>query len=385
MSGSQAHSSFEYIPNHIARRVGAEVQRRIDALKIGQKMQDLPEELWHKSFRFYVKEDPTREGGPNLRMIRLDPNLPSLTVTAYIFNKFVHPDENRFVTVREAARLQGFSDNHEFKGTLTSTQLQVGNAVPPPLAKAVFSKVAEQATKFGITKDKLTALSLFSGAGGMDAGAEQAKFINTHIAIDNWSDACKTLIGFYKNNAVVLERDVQDIKEPLQFWQSTTNTGLPPDLIYGGPPCQAFSQAGKQKALSDKRGQMIFEFLRFVEELKPSLFVLENVANLRGVASGELFKEIQKKIDNLGYNCSVDLLSAADFGTPQLRRRLFFLCCKKEFGRIEMPTPSHAEKKDALSLFAIPEYMTVGEAFRGLPKATFNAAREKDVQKALSI
>src|SRR3990172_2060145 len=79
--------------SHITRKVGPQVQKRINALKIGQKMQDLPEELWHDSFRYYVKEDPNRNGGPNLRIIRLDPRKPSLTVTVFIFNKFVHPVE----------------------------------------------------------------------------------------------------------------------------------------------------------------------------------------------------------------------------------------------------------------------------------------------------
>jgi DNA (cytosine-5)-methyltransferase 1 len=55
---------MKLVTNHIARQVGESVQARINALKIGQKMQDLPEELWHESFRFYVKEDPTRVGGP---------------------------------------------------------------------------------------------------------------------------------------------------------------------------------------------------------------------------------------------------------------------------------------------------------------------------------
>ena len=96
------------VKNHVARKVSDIVQKRINALKIGQKMQDLPEELWHESFRYYVKEDKTRKGGPNMRLIRLDPTQPSLTVTGFIFNKFVHPYENRYVTVREAARLQGF-------------------------------------------------------------------------------------------------------------------------------------------------------------------------------------------------------------------------------------------------------------------------------------
>ncbi|MCZ7672249.1 MAG: hypothetical protein M5U34_36560 [Chloroflexi bacterium] len=96
------------IYNHVPRTVGIDVQRRINALKIGQKMQDLPEELWHESFRFYVKEDTTRKGGPNLRIIRLDPEQPSLTVTGYIFNKFVHPYENRFITPREAPDYKDF-------------------------------------------------------------------------------------------------------------------------------------------------------------------------------------------------------------------------------------------------------------------------------------
>ena len=95
--------------NHQPRRVGIEVQRRINALGIGQKMQDLPEDLWHASFRYYVKEDPTRKGGPNLRIIRLDPSQPSLTVTGYIFNKFVHPYENRIYHAEGSCKITGLS------------------------------------------------------------------------------------------------------------------------------------------------------------------------------------------------------------------------------------------------------------------------------------
>lgn len=169
---SNSDESFDFVFNHVFRRSGSEVQKRIDALKIGQKMQDLPEELWHDSFRYYVKEDPNRRGGPNMRMIRLDPSKPSLTVTGYIFNKFVHPYENRFITVREAARLQGFPDSLKFEGSLTSTQMQVGNAVPVQLAKAVFEAVLISVRKLGYGKRNLTAFSLFSGAGGLDIGAE---------------------------------------------------------------------------------------------------------------------------------------------------------------------------------------------------------------------
>jgi DNA (cytosine-5)-methyltransferase 1 len=365
---SNSSSPCKVIANHIARRVGCDVQKRIDALKIGQKMQDLPEELWHESFKFYVKHDPNRQGGPNLRMIRLHPEKPSLTVTGYIFNKFVHPYENRFITVREAARLQGFSDDIKFEGTLTSTQLQVGNAVPIPLAKALFSHLVRQVQSLGFKNSSLKALSLFSGAGGLDIGAHMTGYIETRVSIDNWSDACATLRGFLGEHICVVEQDISAVENPLNLWLNYSGEVDKPDIIYGGPPCQAFSQAGKQKGLLDERGGMIDEFLRFLKLLQPPFFVMENVSNLKGIAGGKLYQEILEKMANLGYNVSVGLLLAADFGTPQLRRRLFFLGCRKDIGSITLPLPSHSPE---LELFGLIPYTTVGEAFIDLPAADF--------------
>lgn len=358
--------------NHIARKVGATVQQRIDHLGVGQKMQDLPEELWHESFRFYVREDPTRQGGPNLRMIRLDPAKPSLTVTGYIFNKFVHPTENRFVTVREAARLQGFPDEVRFEGTLTSTQQQVGNAVPVPLAKVVFSSVLRDAIRLGFNHHTLTAFSLFSGAGGLDIGAKQAAqehlHIQTKVSLDNWSDACKTLRGYYGTQTQIVCADIATVENPVQCWQAFSGETNTPDLVYGGPPCQAFSQAGKQKGTTDERGRLIFEFLRFIKVLQPAFFVLENVANLRSVEKGHLYQQILDQISDLGYNLTVGTLLAADFGTPQLRRRILFLGCRQDVGHLSLPTATHSALP---TLFEQP-YATVGQAFQGLPEARYS-------------
>ncbi|MGH2509262.1 MAG: DNA (cytosine-5-)-methyltransferase [Ktedonobacteraceae bacterium] len=360
------------ITNHIARKVGVTVQQRINHLGVGEKMQDLPEELWHKSFRFYVREDPTRQGGPNLRMIRLDPTKPSLTVTGYIFNKFVHPTENRFITVREAARLQGFPDELTFEGTLTSTQQQVGNAVPIPLAKAVFASVLQNAITLGFNSHALTAFSLFCGAGGLDIGAEQGRQKNLHIhtkvSLDNWSDACKTLQGYYGDRAHIICRDITTIENPVQCWQTLSGETNTPDLVYGGPPCQAFSQAGKQRGTTDERGNLIAEFLRFIKALRPAFFVMENVSNLKGVESGTLYKQILDQIEDLGYNLTVDTLLAADFGAPQLRRRILFLGCRKDIGHLSLPTPTHSESPTLFDQL----YTTVGEAFQGLPEARYN-------------
>lgn len=379
MSGLSASSDSRTavcpVENHIARRVGVSVQRRINALKIGQKMQDLPEELWHESFRFYVKHDPTRQGGPNLRLIRLDPSRPSLTVTGYVFNKFVHPFENRYITVREAARLQGFPDSLRLQGTLTSTQLQVGNAVPVQLARAVMARIVEKAHGVGFRDRPLRALSLFSGAGGLDIGAEQSGHIVTPITTDNWPDACATLRGFYGDRACVIETDIRDITDPVALWKSATTGSEGPDLVYGGPPCQAFSQAGKQRALDDDRGQMIFEFLRIIGQLRPPFFVMENVSNLKGVMGGNLYAHILSQMDGLGYSVSAGLLLAADFGAPQMRRRLFFVGCAKALGRISLPEPTHI---DGLTLLEHLPYATVGEAFSGLPAARFSDESEEE-------
>jgi DNA (cytosine-5)-methyltransferase 1 len=382
MSGLATFSNSEAtlspsVPNHIARRVGFDVQQRINALRIGQKMQDLPEELWHKSFRFYVKEDPTRKGGPNLRMIRLDPAKPSLTVTGYIFNKFVHPFEDRFVTVREAARLQGFPDELAFQGTLTSTQLQVGNAVPVPLARAVFQAILHHASTQGFSERPLKAMSLFSGAGGMDIGADQATLgdlhIDTRVAVEYWSDACHTLQNYHQRRASVVLTDVSKVASPQEYWRYYSKESHSPDIVFGGPPCQAFSQAGKQKGIEDERGGMVFHFLRFVEHLTPIFFVMENVANLKGTGGGQLYRQIVQQMHDLGYEVTVCELLAADFGAPQLRRRLFFIGSR--MGQVAPPSPTHSNH---LHLFDADPYIAVRAAFAGLPPATFSTSREKE-------
>ena len=365
------------VANHVARRVGPDVQARIDALKMGQKMQDLPEELWHESFRFYVKDDPTRAGGPNMRIIRLDPSKPSLTVTGYIFNKFVHPVEDRYVTTREAARLQGFPDEHEFLGALTSVQKQVGNAVPVQLAQAAAQAVLDHLVKYkphGLcdklyTRTKLPALSLFSGAGGLDLGLERARhgkyIFVSKCAVESDADCCKTLAHNFGSRLKVIHDDIRNIQPMAIVSELGLMSGILP-LLIGGPPCQAFSQAGKQNGTNDPRGNLIYEFLRFVQEMQPIYFVLENVFGLRGVENGNLMRNIIKRMDSLGYNVNLELLHAVDYGAPQLRRRFFFIGVRKPYPIVQMPKPTHGSI-DGLGLLGLKPILTVGEAFKGLP------------------
>ena len=356
--------------NHTVRKVGPEVQERINALGIGQKMQDLPEELWHESFRYYVKEDPNRKGGPNLRIIRLDPDQPSLTVTGYIFNKFVHPFDNRFITPREAARLQGFPDNIEFKGTLGSVQRQIGDAVPLELGQAIMQSLLADAKTVWPERKSFLALSLFSGAGGMDIACEAARLDDgshwdTFACVEIGKDRCDTLSSYFGNHLKVFNNDISTI-EPDFVLQSCEVSKDNIILVQGGPPCQSFSQAGKQKGAHDPRGALIFEFLRFVGDIAPPFFVMENVPNLRGIDKGRLLSDILVEMDNLGYHVEHRLLSAANYGSAQKRRRLIFVGTRKDLPRLaRLPAATHGESAD---LFGLLPFKTVGDAFDGLPQ-----------------
>lgn len=357
------------IYNHQTRKVGEIVQRRINALGIGDKMQDLPEELWHDSFRFYVKEDPTRRGGPNLRLIRLDPAHPSLTVTGYIYNKFVHPFEDRFITPREAARLQGFPDDLEFKGTLGSVQQQVGDAVPIEMGMALFRTLLEFAKQIDPTKRIFPAISLFSGAGGLDIAAgmiqsEEGSKWDTRVSVELEKDRCETLKGYFGDPLEVINQDLATLPtETLLAKCATKREDI--WLVYGGPPCQSFSQAGKQKGVIDPRGEMIFHYLRMVREISPPLFLMENVSNLKGIGNGALLSAILNEMDMLGYNVTYGVLNSAHYGTAQKRRRLIFLGSKKHLkGKVVLPQATHGEPGNLMGL--IP-YRTVGDALSGLP------------------
>ena len=136
------------------------------------------------------------------------------------------------------------------------------------------------------------------------------------------------------------------------------------DLVYGGPPCQAFSQAGKQRGVDDPRGQLIGEFLRYIESIQPRYFVMENVQGLAGVSNGKLLQNILQEMNHLGFNVNWGLLNAADYGAPQLRKRLIFIGTRNEYESAHLPSATHSA---GLSLLANHVYKTVGEAFVGLP------------------
>jgi DNA (cytosine-5)-methyltransferase 1 len=164
--------------------------------------------------------------------------LTALTVTAYIYNKFVHPVEDRYLTPREAACLQDFPIDYEFKGTLGQIQKQIGNAVPVKLAKAIASEVANYFIKQNQCGEKRVA-SYFCGAGGLDLGFEQASNPSLQFKtlfatdIEPWAEATinanRPSWNFHQADIRALEPET--VKQVL---------GKAPDVIIGGPPVPTF-------------------------------------------------------------------------------------------------------------------------------------------------
>lgn len=323
-------------------------------------MGDLPEYLQHESF---VRKGEKKTGGPNMRLLRLEDDKPALTVTAYIFNKFVHPTENRYITPREAAALQDFPIDFEFKGTLGQIQKQIGNAVPVNLATALAREIAkyfQRLNRSGILK----IASYFTGAGGLDLGFEVAS--NAFIKFDT---AFSTDIEKWVESTVKLNRPEWNFHRAditkLDPMLVEKTIGKRPDIIIGGPPCQPFSVAGKQKATNDPLGILYRDYIRHVDTLRPEIVVMENVYGLAQVKSANMIEEIYRSFEKIGYEVNHRELLAADYGTPQKRRRLFFVAAKN-LHYFQYPQPTHCE---VLNLFGLPLYNGAGNVIKKLPKA----------------
>lgn len=164
----------------------------------------------------------------------------------------------------------------------------------------------------------MKAISLFSGAGGMDVGFLKAG-VEVVWANELDADAAQT---YRKNHpdTYLCEGDIKLRKEELRQYSKGDI-----DIVFGGPPCQGFSIAGKMNP-DDERSKLVWEFLDVIDIVKPSVFVMENVKAL-----GELSRwtEIREKIldlaEGMGYSCFFRVLNAADFGVPQKRERVFFV------------------------------------------------------------
>ena len=163
--------------------------------------------------------------------------------------------------------------------------------------------------------DKLTAVSLFSGAGGMDVGFERAG-----IEVVFANELVRETAATYSANhtGVMVNDDVNHILDSFDRFRGA-------DFVFGGPPCQGFSVAGKMDP-DDTRSKLIFTFLDVVEKVQPRAFVMENVKALGALEKWEpVRKRYLERAHALGYQCVPFILNAAEYGVSQKRERVFFI------------------------------------------------------------
>ncbi|AJF62205.1 MAG: Cytosine-specific methyltransferase [archaeon GW2011_AR20] len=160
------------------------------------------------------------------------------------------------------------------------------------------------------------AIDFFAGAGGLSEGFKQAGF---RIAVANEinKDAAATYSLNHPDTKVLIG-DIHNIKSR----DIIKIVGRKPDIIIGGPPCQGFSLAGKRNK-NDSRNFLFKEFIKKIKEIKPKFFLMENVTGIISFNKGKTIAEIEDSLKKSGYTVSKIILNAADFGVPQVRRRLF--------------------------------------------------------------
>jgi DNA (cytosine-5)-methyltransferase 1 len=228
----------------------------------------------------------------------------------------------------------------------------------------------------------LKALSFFSGCMGLDLGLEK-EGIDVLLACEVDAAARKTIETNRPDMALL--GDIQNYSAA----EIREKAGLTPteeiDVIVGGPPCQAFSSAGKRQGFSDDRGNVFLTFIDLIIELNPRFAVIENVRGLlsaplqhrpherRGKQFPPLSLDEQRggalrcviqRLKQAGYGVSFNLYNSANFGSPQQRERVVIIC-SRDGAKMPYLIPTHANK----GLYDLPPWRSLKEALSGLPKA----------------
>ena len=203
-------------------------------------------------------------------------------------------------------------------------------------------------------------ISLFSGCGGLDLGFKKAGY-HTLLATDVWDVACNSLELNHAADKIICS----DIRE-LDFlkYQNTV------DVVIGGPPCPPYSQTrhylvGKVGGFQDeKAGFAVPEYFRAISEIRPKVFLFENVDGFTFKTYKEPMEFVKNKSEELGYNITYKVVNAGNYGVPQTRKRFICVGVRKDIGIFEFPEETHSEKGN------LPKWVTCGEVLADFDNIT---------------
>ena len=183
-------------------------------------------------------------------------------------------------------------------------------------------------------------ISLFSGCGGLDLGFEKAGF---EIPVANEFDP--TIFETFKANhpkTHLIEGDVRQItKEDIALYIDGEVDG-----IIGGPPCQSWSEAGSLKGIEDARGQLFFDYIRILKEFSPKFFLAENVSGMLANRHDAAVQNILTMFDEAGYDVSLTMVNAKDYGVAEERKRVFYIGFRKDL-KIKFRFPKGSTEDDS--------------------------------------
>lgn len=225
-------------------------------------------------------------------------------------------------------------------------------------------------------KQKYNVLDLFCGCGGLSKGFEMAGY-NIVLGVDFNEPALKTYEYNHKGSKTLCG----DLSAPETFDNIDELLGNNKiDVIIGGPPCQGFSLTGPRN-FDDERNKLYLAMIETVNRYSPKAFMIENVPGMATLYNGEVKKEIIRRFTEMGYTVNSKILCAADYGVPQIRKRLVFVGLKNG-EKFDFPTPTHTPGT----------YITCEQAISDLPSlvsdlgsdvSLYNSEPTNDFQKEI--
>ena len=371
--------------NNIATIHSEKTVKMISLVPEGKNYKSLPEE--YRSMYKY-----------NEALTRYHSKKPSLTINTGHRSHF-HYKYNRIPTVRESARLQSFPDDFIFYGNKSEQYKQVGNAVPPKLGYVIAKKLKEYLYKIDNSdRKKYKFIDLFAGCGGLEDGFMQTGDYECVSSVEWLKPQVETLRERLKNkyniwdaNESVLHFDIQREEELFNGWKQDETYGSSLgldyyvkkangiDLIIGGPPCQAYSIAGRVRdnngMRDDYRNYLFEHYLSVVKRYRPKVFIFENVPGILSAkpSNRKIIEIIEEEFKKIGYIISdkiqkYGVVDASKYGVPQRRKRVILLGVRNDLDDLDSIYSKIFEFYNEI----LPKYqkdeVTVGEAIDDLPR-----------------
>lgn len=210
---------------------------------------------------------------------------------------------------------------------------------------------------------KIKVIDLFAGVGGLSYGFSNDDCFEIIAANEILPNMAKA----YELNHPDVKMYCKDIKD-FGIMDLKSDFGIKEeeiDLIIGGPPCQAYSTVGK-RLIDDPRGKLFQEYYRVLKEIKPKVFLFENVKGLLSMQNGELLTTIILAFESLGYKVTHKVLNAADYGAPQIRERVIIIGTRLN-SKFNYPAPTHYNPENGTPIYNLKPYLKLSEAISDLP------------------